>query len=73
DIICGVNLQHNCTDSKCTQLVHHTIRQERVLTRQTKPVIRHEPTGKYLLNTYSIHNYAFIHAALPSSLREPPL
>ncbi|KIJ05398.1 hypothetical protein PAXINDRAFT_61560, partial [Paxillus involutus ATCC 200175] len=47
--------------------------QERVLTRQTKPVIRHELTGKYLLNTYSIHNYAFIHATLPSSLREPPL
>ncbi|KAI6156015.1 hypothetical protein BKA82DRAFT_4326857 [Pisolithus tinctorius] len=39
---------------------------ERVLTTRTKPVIRHELTGKYLLNTYSIHNYAFIRTALPS-------
>ncbi|KAI6140155.1 hypothetical protein BKA82DRAFT_97127, partial [Pisolithus tinctorius] len=67
-IICGVNLQHNCADSKCIQIIHRTTRQERVLMTRTKPVIRHELTGKYLLNTYSIHNYAFIHAALPLSL-----
>ncbi|KAI6141209.1 hypothetical protein BKA82DRAFT_133058, partial [Pisolithus tinctorius] len=39
----------------------------------TKPMIRHELTGKYLRNMYSIHNYAFIRATLPSSLLELPL
>ncbi|KAF8840947.1 hypothetical protein BDN67DRAFT_1048545, partial [Paxillus ammoniavirescens] len=73
DVICGVNLQHNCTDSKCTQLIHRTVRQERTVTRRTKPAIRHELTGKYFLNTYSVHNYAFIRTTLPSFLQESPL
>ncbi|KAH7881952.1 hypothetical protein F5I97DRAFT_1991269, partial [Phlebopus sp. FC_14] len=68
DIICGINLQHSCTDSKCIQLAHHIIQQERALTKQTKPMIKHEPTDKYLLNTYSIHNHAFIHTTLSQPL-----
>ncbi|KAI5995504.1 hypothetical protein EDD15DRAFT_2365685 [Pisolithus albus] len=73
DIVCAVNLQHNCMDSKCVTLAHRAVRQERISTVRTKPVLRHEETPNYFLNTFSIHNYAFIHAALPACLRETPL
>ncbi|KAI5988836.1 hypothetical protein EDC04DRAFT_2873238 [Pisolithus marmoratus] len=73
DIVCAVNLQHNCMDSKCITLVHCAAQQERVLTAQTKSIIHHEETPNYFLNTFSIHNYAFIHAALPAFLQETPL
>ncbi|KAI6111276.1 hypothetical protein F5141DRAFT_968851, partial [Pisolithus sp. B1] len=68
DIVCAVNLQHNCMDSKCITVACCPIQQERILTAQTKPVIHHKETPNYLLNTFSIHNYAFIHTALPASL-----
>ncbi|KAI6096497.1 hypothetical protein F5141DRAFT_961529, partial [Pisolithus sp. B1] len=64
DIICTVNLQHNCMDSKCIMLAHHTTHQERVLPTQTKPIIHHKETPNYFLNTFFIHNYAFICTAL---------
>ncbi|KIK76179.1 hypothetical protein PAXRUDRAFT_96144, partial [Paxillus rubicundulus Ve08.2h10] len=68
DIVCTVNVQHNCIDSDCTEVVGSIVQQERAETTQMKLVIRHKPTPKYLLNTYSIHKYAHIYAALPSSL-----
>ncbi|KIK10545.1 hypothetical protein PISMIDRAFT_124269, partial [Pisolithus microcarpus 441] len=68
DIVCAVNLQHNCMDSKCIMLTPRATLQERVLTTRTKPVVHHEETPNYILNTFSIHNYAFIRAALPASL-----
>ncbi|KAI9463504.1 hypothetical protein HD554DRAFT_2124595 [Boletus coccyginus] len=73
DIVCAVNLQHNCTDSKCIALSHRTIQQERVSTTRTKAVIRHEDTPDHFLNTFSIHNHVFIRAALPALLRKTPL
>ncbi|KAI6029918.1 hypothetical protein BKA83DRAFT_4030647, partial [Pisolithus microcarpus] len=73
DIVCAVNLQHNCMDSKCIMLTPRATLQERVLTTRTKPVVHHEETPNYILNTFSIHNYAFIRAALPASLQETPL
>ena len=60
-------------DSKCVKLARIAIRQERIATARTKPVICHEEAPNYFLNTFSIHNYAFIHAALPASLRKTPL
>ncbi|KAF8417184.1 hypothetical protein L210DRAFT_3616068 [Boletus edulis BED1] len=72
DILCGVNLQHNCIDAKCTKLVNRAIQQERTLTQRTKRIIQHEPTPKYFLNTFSIHNYSLIRAVVPPSLQEPP-
>jgi hypothetical protein len=60
-------------DAGCVKLTQIAIRQERTLTARTKPVICHEETPNYFLNTFSIHNYAFIRAALPASLRETPL
>ncbi|KIJ11663.1 hypothetical protein PAXINDRAFT_84194, partial [Paxillus involutus ATCC 200175] len=69
DIVCAVNIQHDCIDSDCTEVIRLVVRQERAETMRTKPVIHHKLTPKYLLNTYSIHIYAHIYAALPSSLR----
>ncbi|KAI6138558.1 hypothetical protein BKA82DRAFT_158153 [Pisolithus tinctorius] len=73
DVICVANVQHNCVDSKCASFVNRAIRQERSETTQVRKAVRHEPTRKYLLNTYSIHNYAHIRRALPPSLRQTPL
>ncbi|KIK97317.1 hypothetical protein PAXRUDRAFT_136502, partial [Paxillus rubicundulus Ve08.2h10] len=65
DVLCRVNIQHNCVDSKCTKLVSCAI-QQGTLTQQSKHIIQPEPTPKYLLNTFSI--YSFILAVLPPSL-----
>ncbi|KAG1749584.1 hypothetical protein EDD22DRAFT_958012 [Suillus occidentalis] len=56
DLICIVNLQHNCIDSRCTDAV-----------------MKHEPTPKFFLNVYSIHNYEYILLIVPDTLRETPL
>ncbi|KAG2130194.1 uncharacterized protein EDB93DRAFT_1332111 [Suillus bovinus] len=58
DIICTVNLQHNCIDSKSIQ---------------TKPVVDHQPTPYFFLNAYSIHNCDLIQLVIPEALRESPL
>ncbi|KAI6008549.1 hypothetical protein EDC04DRAFT_2581982, partial [Pisolithus marmoratus] len=68
DLVCVVNIQHNCIDSKCAGSIYSTVHQERSETMQTWTVICHEPTCKFLLNTYSIHNYTHIIATLPLSL-----
>lgn len=52
--------------------MNRAIRQERILTRRTERIIQHEPTPKYFLNTFSIHNYSFIQAVVPPSLQESP-
>ncbi|KAG1866336.1 hypothetical protein C8R48DRAFT_672094 [Suillus tomentosus] len=57
DIICVVNLQHNCVDLQCTDTI-------------SQP---HKSTPHYFINAYSIHNYDHIHLILPEALRESPL
>ncbi|KAG1855245.1 hypothetical protein F4604DRAFT_2042442 [Suillus subluteus] len=73
DLICIVNLQHNCVDSRCTDFDQKPIRQERTETSQTKALIQHKPTPKFFLNVYSIHNYEHILLVIPDTLRETPL
>ncbi|KAG1803360.1 hypothetical protein EV424DRAFT_1331009, partial [Suillus variegatus] len=60
DLICIVNLQHNCVDSRCTDFDQKPIRQEWTETSVTKAVIKHKPTPNFFLNVYSIHNYEHI-------------
>ncbi|KAI6151660.1 hypothetical protein BKA82DRAFT_54478, partial [Pisolithus tinctorius] len=69
DVICIANVQHNCVNSKCASFVNCAIHQERSKTTQVRKAVHHEPTRKYLLNTYLIHNYAHIRRALPPSLQ----
>ncbi|KAG0693273.1 hypothetical protein DFH29DRAFT_778300, partial [Suillus ampliporus] len=69
DIICTVNVQHNCIDLKCTDMRQQRIYQEWIETARTKAVVEHRPTPHYFLNTYSIHNCDFIQMAIPETLR----
>lgn len=49
------------------------VHQERIQTTRTKPVVDHQPTPHYFLNTYSIHNCDHIRLVIPEALRESPL
>ncbi|KAG2121101.1 hypothetical protein DEU56DRAFT_708530, partial [Suillus clintonianus] len=73
DINCIVNLQHDCVKAQCMNVRQCRVLQERTETARTKPVVQHEPSPFYLLNTYSIHNYAQIQSVIPQSLCETPL
>ncbi|KAG2145797.1 hypothetical protein DEU56DRAFT_708851, partial [Suillus clintonianus] len=73
NIICVINLQHNCLDSQCTDTLQQPVRQERLETRRTKPIIQHKSTPHYFINAYSIHHYDHIHLVIPEALRESPL
>ncbi|KAG2155017.1 uncharacterized protein EDB93DRAFT_1051190, partial [Suillus bovinus] len=68
DIICIVNVQHNCINSKCTDMRRQCIYQEQIETARTKAVVEHQPTPLYFLNTYSIHNCDYIQMAIPEAL-----
>ncbi|KAG2104657.1 uncharacterized protein F5147DRAFT_536424, partial [Suillus discolor] len=73
DIICTVNLQHNCIDSKCVDMRQQHLHQEWIQTIQTKPVVDHQPTPYFFLNAYSIHNCDLIQLVIPEALCESPL
>ncbi|KAG2752439.1 hypothetical protein P692DRAFT_20696577, partial [Suillus brevipes Sb2] len=68
EIICIVNIQHDCVKSQCTDTSQCRIHQERTETAHTKSVIQHKSLLFYLLNAYSIHNYAQILSVIPPSL-----
>ncbi|KAG1851927.1 hypothetical protein F4604DRAFT_1883535 [Suillus subluteus] len=73
EIVCVVNVQHDCVKSQCTETNQCHIHQERMETARTKSVIQHKSSLFYLLNAYSIHNYAQIRSVIPPSLRETSL
>ncbi|KIM68349.1 hypothetical protein SCLCIDRAFT_105912, partial [Scleroderma citrinum Foug A] len=73
DIMCSVNLQHNCVDAKCGISQWKPICQEHMQTSRTSATVNHKPTPEFFLNIYSIHNYAYIHDSLPEHLRVTPL
>ncbi|KIK71775.1 hypothetical protein PAXRUDRAFT_72744, partial [Paxillus rubicundulus Ve08.2h10] len=65
NIICTVNVQHDCMTSGCNSTRSVFERQERLLTTRTKDVVDHVPTNAYILNTYALHNYRWITAVVP--------
>jgi len=73
DIICAVNIQHNCLDSQCTDIQQQPVHQERIETSRTKATVKHKSTPNFFLNVYSVHNYAHIQCVVPGTLRETPL
>ncbi|KAG2367081.1 hypothetical protein BDR07DRAFT_1233016, partial [Suillus spraguei] len=73
DIVCSINIQHNCIDSQCTDTTQQPIYQEWIVMSRSRPIIQHKPTPHYLLNVYSVHNYDYIHLITPDTLRETPL
>ncbi|KIM64053.1 hypothetical protein SCLCIDRAFT_40113, partial [Scleroderma citrinum Foug A] len=68
DIICSINLQHNCVDVKCRILLTKPIHQEHIQTSRNSAVVNHELTPEFFLNVYSIHNYMHISNTLPKNL-----
>ncbi|KAG2142877.1 uncharacterized protein EDB93DRAFT_1088602 [Suillus bovinus] len=73
DIMCSVNIQHNCIDSGCTNTGQQPVYQEWTLTSRSRCIVQHKPTPHYILNVYSIHNYNYICLVTPDTLCETPL
>ena len=73
NVLCVVNVQHDCASAGCAQTTNEAIRQEREVSASTRKIIQHTKTNMYILNTYSIHNYKDIRDAIPQELppREP--
>ncbi|EUC62448.1 hypothetical protein RSOL_420510, partial [Rhizoctonia solani AG-3 Rhs1AP] len=70
EIICIVNLQHDCSvEGKCT-LRSVAERQEREDTNRTRHVVQHSDSQRYILNTQGLHGIKHIRSALPPSLLE---
>jgi len=69
DVICVVNVQHDCVTSCCNSTRTVFEQQERLLSSRTKVLVNHTPTNAYVLNTHSLHNYQWILSAIPTSIR----
>ncbi|KIO07666.1 hypothetical protein M404DRAFT_104131, partial [Pisolithus tinctorius Marx 270] len=62
NVLCNVNIQHDCASSRCTGVQVVGERQENDKTTRTKMIINHTPTNAFLLNTHALHNYKRIAA-----------
>ena len=69
DILCSVNVQHDCSASGCKESKQVTIRQEYAETMQNHEQVQHMDCTKYLLNIFSIHNYKTISNVIPAPLK----
>ncbi|KAF7982629.1 hypothetical protein HWV62_27053 [Athelia sp. TMB] len=69
DIICAVNLQHDCSRGQCATAKTKDVYQEREKTTQQKLQIAHSDNIHYILNTQSLHNYRALFELVPHHLR----
>ncbi|THH17637.1 hypothetical protein EW146_g3214 [Bondarzewia mesenterica] len=56
DILCTVNVQHNCADRACDISGREVVRQENEFTTQTRACIRHYDPDDVVLNTAQLRN-----------------
>ena len=68
DVLCTVNVQHDCSASACNAVKQVAERQERLVTTRTKDLVGHSSTNAFLLNTHALHNYQHLAAVIPPSL-----
>ncbi|KAM6489231.1 hypothetical protein JOM56_015401, partial [Amanita muscaria] len=68
DVICCVNVQHDCAYSKCVHFQQQAVHQDRLESTVSRSVIQHADIHRYVLNVFSIHNYKHISVTLPPSL-----
>ncbi|KAI5989187.1 hypothetical protein F5J12DRAFT_700323, partial [Pisolithus orientalis] len=68
DIICSVNLQHDCFQGKCQATGQEVVRQEQKLTGKKCSVMAHVDENHFIVNTHALHNAKYIHKALPPRL-----
>ncbi|KAI9458789.1 hypothetical protein HD554DRAFT_2029488, partial [Boletus coccyginus] len=64
------NIQHNCKTACCNSFCDVHVYQKCLVSTWTKKVIEHSPTGTYLLNTHTLHNYHQILSILSPDLRK---
>ncbi|KAG1857245.1 hypothetical protein C8R48DRAFT_551189, partial [Suillus tomentosus] len=68
EILCVVNVQHDCTSSGANCGIRNVQeRQERIVTMRLRQLVDHAPTNAYFLNTHVLHNYQHISALAPRS------
>ncbi|KAF8593559.1 hypothetical protein BDV93DRAFT_420643, partial [Ceratobasidium sp. AG-I] len=60
DLVCEVNLQHDCYHSGCKSDRLAPILEEREATSRTRAQVSHSNTTHFILNTQSLHNYEYI-------------
>ncbi|KAH9927295.1 uncharacterized protein B0H18DRAFT_907557, partial [Fomitopsis serialis] len=70
DIVCVVNIQHDCATQGCIADAREALRQEREETSRTRAIIRHRDTTTFIINMHSIHNRQYLKKAIPSSLQQ---
>ncbi|RDX41700.1 hypothetical protein OH76DRAFT_1489271 [Lentinus brumalis] len=68
DILCAVNVQHDCFHAKCTATGTRGLTQEREITSRTRTIVQHKDESHYILNTLGLHNQRYIRMAVPASL-----
>lgn len=69
DIICAINLQHDCSRGKCTPHKSKDLYQEwEKITRQAMS-ISHSDDIHYILNIQSLHNHQSLSKLVPPHLR----
>ncbi|KAL0568972.1 hypothetical protein V5O48_013001 [Marasmius crinis-equi] len=68
DIICTLNVQHDCHYGECTNSKQQVVGQERLETSRSRPVVDHTDVQRFILNTHSLHNHSTISRLLPSFL-----
>lgn len=69
DIICAINLQHDCSRGHCTHDNPKDVYQEREKTTRQKMTIAHSDDTHFILNTQSLHNYRALSELIPHHLK----
>ncbi|KAF8868695.1 hypothetical protein BD779DRAFT_1459482 [Infundibulicybe gibba] len=73
DILCAVNVQHDCLNGKCNGIKTVPVTQERLEAKKTQRTVVHSDLNAFILNTHSLHNYKHIRAVIPPHLAPEPL
>ncbi|KAH9885843.1 hypothetical protein C8Q73DRAFT_814547 [Cubamyces lactineus] len=72
DILCVVNVQHDCTAGMCTPSGSEQLRQERELSTRARTVVEHQDRVHYVINLAALHNQGMIRSCLPPPLCSHP-
>jgi len=71
ELLCIINVQHDCAQFSCKVTGTKQIEQEHVETNQTKCVIAHKEATQFILNLASLHNYQHLQEYLPEDYPLP--
>lgn len=69
DIICAINLQHDCSRGHCMHNRPQDIYQEREKITRQRMAVSHSDNTHYILNMQSLHNYKALSQLVPPHLR----